>query len=183
MTDQGQLGTAVYLGQLLEGRVAAPWLPTAVFVLSSLVSFATGTSWGTMGILMPLVIRIAWQVLSADGQPPTANDPLLLATIGSVLAGAIFGDHCSPLSDTTILSSHASGCDHVQHVRTQLPYALLAGGVAIGLGTLPVGFGVRPWLMPPLAIAAMVLFLLAFGKRVDVARVNQVGAAASAGPG
>jgi Na+/H+ antiporter NhaC len=169
MTDQGQLGTAVYLGQLLEGRVAAPWLPTAVFVLSSLVSFATGTSWGTMGILMPLVIRIAWQVLSEDGQPPTANDPLLLATIGSVLAGAIFGDHCSPLSDTTILSSHASGCDHVQHVRTQLPYALLAGGVAIGLGTLPVGFGVSPWLMPPLAIAAMVLFLLVFGKRVDVA--------------
>jgi Na+/H+ antiporter NhaC len=165
MTDQDQLGTAVYLGQLLEGRVAAPWLPTAVFVLASLVAFATGTSWGTMGILMPLVIRIAWQVLSADGRPVRSTTPLLLATIGSVLAGAIFGDHCSPLSDTTILSSHASGCDHVQHVRTQLPYALLAGGAAIALGTLPVGFGVSPWLMPPLAIAAMTAFLLTFGKR------------------
>jgi Na+/H+ antiporter NhaC len=169
MTDQSQLGTAVYLGQLLEGRVTAPWLPTAVFVLSSLVAFATGTSWGTMGILMPLVIRIAWQVLSVDGHTPSPHDPLLLATIGSVLAGAIFGDHCSPLSDTTILSSHASGCDHVQHVRSQLPYALLAGGAAIAVGTLPVGFGVSPWLMPPLAIGGMILFLLAFGRRVDAA--------------
>jgi Na+/H+ antiporter NhaC len=168
MTDQDRLGTAVYLGQLLEGRISAPWLPTAVFVLSSLVAFSTGTSWGTMGILMPLVIRVAWQVLSADGRPDAIHDPLLLATIGSVLAGAIFGDHCSPLSDTTILSSHASGCGHVEHVRTQLPYAMLAGGVAILLGTLPVGFGANPWLMPPLAAAALVIGLFWFGRRVDV---------------
>lgn len=168
MTDQDRLGTAVYLGQLLEGRISAPWLPTAVFVLSSLVAFSTGTSWGTMGILMPLVIRVAWQVLSADGRPDAIHDPLLLATIGSVLAGAIFGDHCSPLSDTTILSSHASGCNHVEHVRTQMPYALLAGGVAILVGTLPVGFGANPWLMPPLAAAALVVGLFLFGRRVDV---------------
>ncbi|MCL4203971.1 MAG: hypothetical protein KJ000_15830 [Pirellulaceae bacterium] len=167
MTDQDRLGTAVYLGQLLEGRISAPWLPTTVFVLSSLVAFATGTSWGTMGILMPLVIRVAWQVLSADGRPDAVHDPLLLATIGSVLAGAIFGDHCSPLSDTTILSSHASGCNHVEHVRTQIPYALLAGGVAILAGTLPVGFGASPWLMPPLAAAALIIGLCWFGRRVD----------------
>lgn len=167
MTDQDELGTAIYLGQILEGRITAPWLPTTVFLLASLVAFATGTSWGTMGILMPLVIRIAWQMLEAEGGSVDPYDPLLLATIGSVLAGAIFGDHCSPLSDTTILSSHASGCDHVQHVRTQAPYALLGAGAAILFGTLPVGYGLSPWLMPPLAFAAMAVFLMVFGKRVD----------------
>jgi Na+/H+ antiporter NhaC len=166
MTDQDKLGTAVYLGQLLEGRVTPAWLPTAVFVMSSLVAFATGTSWGTMGILMPLVIRIAWQVLSAGGHPVHADDPLLLATVGSVLAGAIFGDHCSPISDTTILSSHASGCDHVEHVRTQMPYALLGAVVAILLGTLPIGYGASPWVMLPLGVAALAGCLLLFGKRI-----------------
>ncbi len=167
MTDQDELGTAIYLGQMLEGRITASWLPTTVFLLASLVAFATGTSWGTMGILMPLVIRIAWQMLEAEASSVDPYDPLLLATIGSVLAGAIFGDHCSPLSDTTILSSHASGCDHVQHVRTQAPYALLGAGTAILFGTLPVGYGLSPWLMPPLAFAAMAVFLMLFGKRVD----------------
>lgn len=167
MTDQDELGTAIYLGQMLEGRITASWLPTTVFLLASLVAFATGTSWGTMGILMPLVIRIAWQMLEAEASSVDPYDPLLLATIGSVLAGAIFGDHCSPLSDTTILSSHASGCDHVQHVRTQAPYALLGAGTAILFGTLPVGYGLSPWLMPPLALAAMATFLMLFGKRVD----------------
>ncbi len=167
MTDQEGLGTAIYLGQILEGRITAAWLPTTVFLLASLVAFATGTSWGTMGILMPLVVRIAWQMLEAQGRPVDPYDPLLLAAIGSVLAGAIFGDHCSPLSDTTILSSHASGCDHVQHVRTQVPYALLGAGAAILFGTLPVGYGISPWLLPPLAVAAMAAFLLLFGRRVD----------------
>ncbi|MCH5375007.1 MAG: hypothetical protein JJ992_13605 [Planctomycetes bacterium] len=165
MTDQDGLGTAVYMGQLLEGRVAASWLPTAVFVMSSLVAFSTGTSWGTMGILMPLVIRISWQVLSTGGPSISAENPLLLATIGSVLAGSVFGDHCSPISDTTILSSHASGCDHVEHVRTQLPYALLAGGVSILFGTLPIGYGASPWVMLPIGVAALAGYLMIFGRR------------------
>jgi Na+/H+ antiporter NhaC len=171
MTDQDGLGTAIYLGQMLEGRITAAWLPTTVFLLASLVAFATGTSWGTMGILMPLVIRIAWQMLETEGNSIDPYDPLLLATIGSVLAGAIFGDHCSPLSDTTILSSHASGCDHVQHVRTQIPYALLGAGTAILFGTLPVGYGLSPWLLPPFAFTAMVVFLMVFGKQVDAKSV------------
>lgn len=167
MTDQDGLGTAIYLGQMLEGRITAAWLPTIVFLMSSLVAFATGTSWGTMGILMPLVIRIAWQMLGSDRGVVDPYDPLLLAAVGSVLAGAIFGDHCSPLSDTTILSSHASGCDHVQHVRTQLPYALLGAAAAILFGTLPVGYGINVWLLPPFAITAMAVILLLLGKPVD----------------
>ncbi|MBC8870869.1 MAG: Na+/H+ antiporter NhaC family protein [Planctomycetes bacterium] len=169
MTREGDgcLQTGIYLSELLEQRVAAAWLPTIAFVLSSLVAFATGTSYGTMGILMPLVIRVTHQLLASDGTSSVvALDPIMTASIGGVLAGAIFGDHCSPISDTTILSSQASGCDHLEHVRTQLPYALLVGAVSILFGTLPVGFGVSPWLMLPLGIVALAVFLLLFGKRV-----------------
>ena len=164
MTGAEQLGTASYLARWLGGQVAGVWLPSGVFLLASLVAFATGTSWGTMGVLMPLAIRLAWQVLEPGGTP-SPDDPLVLATIGSVLAGAIFGDHCSPISDTTILSSHATGCDHADHVRTQLPYALLVGAVSILLGTLPAGWGVSPWLLLPVGPIVLVAALLLLGKR------------------
>lgn len=165
--DDGCLQTGVYVSELLGPWVAAAWLPTIAFVLSSLVAFATGTSYGTMGILMPLVIRVTYRLL-AGGEPSSlvAHDPIMIASIGGVLAGAIFGDHCSPISDTTILSSQASGCDHVEHVRTQLPYALLVAVVAIFFGTLPVGFGVSVWLLMPLGIIALAVILLFLGKRV-----------------
>jgi Na+/H+ antiporter NhaC len=166
MTGKEHLGTGVYVGNLLQQSTSAAWLPTIVFVLASAVAFATGTSWGTMGILMPLVIRVSYQVLSAGDIPVGPNEPLLLATIGSVLAGAIFGDHCSPISDTTVLSSQASGCDHVAHVRTQLPYALLVGGVSIGLGTLPVGFGVNVWPLLPLGVILLAVCVRVLGRPV-----------------
>ena len=102
-------------------------LPTVVFVLASIVAFCTGTSWGTMGILMPMVVTLAHALLTRDGQTVSASNPIMLGSIGGVLAGAVFGDHCSPISDTTVLSSHASGCDHIAHVRTQLPYAPYRG--------------------------------------------------------
>ncbi len=169
MTREGDgcLKTGIYVSELLEHRVAAAWLPTIAFVLSSLVAFATGTSYGTMGILMPLVIRVTYRLLAGDApSSPVAEDPIMIASIGGVLAGAIFGDHCSPISDTTILSSQASGCDHVEHVRTQLPYALLVGVVAVLFGTLPVGFGVSVWLLMPLGIIALATILRFLGKRV-----------------
>jgi Na+/H+ antiporter NhaC len=166
MTREPYLGTGTYLGRLLEQSVAAAWLPTMVFVLSSLVAFATGTSWGTMGILMPLAVRVTHQVLTGENPSASLQDPVMVATVGSVLAGAIFGDHCSPISDTTVLSSQASGCDHVEHVRTQLPYALLVGAVSIVLGTLPAGFGVSPWLLLPAGTVVLVIAMLALGTRV-----------------
>lgn len=142
-------------------------LPTMVFVLSSLVAFSTGTSWGTMGIVMPLVIPLAYSQLTSDGNGIVASDPILLCCVGSVLAGAIFGDHCSPISDTTVLSSQASGCDHVAHVRTQLPYAVVVGLIAIVFGTLPVGYGVPVWFLIPLGVVALVVTLWFLGNKVE----------------
>lgn len=145
------LNTAGFLVQLLEGRLSADWLPAITFLLAAAVSFATGTSYGTMGLLIPLCVAVQFQLLieSAVGVDQIGGHPLMLATVGAVLAGAIFGDHCSPISDTTILSSAASHCDHLAHVRTQMPYALTVAAVALFAGYLPTAFGVSPYLGIP----------------------------------
>lgn len=161
--QQQRLYTGDYLGRVLENRMPLWLAPTVVFMLSGAIAFATGTSWGTMGIVMPLAIGAAYRLLSAEG-PPSPEDPVLLGCIGGVLAGAIFGDHCSPISDTTVMSSQASGCSHVEHVRTQLPYALCVGAISIFCGALPVGLGVSPWLLLPIGFAAMVASLLLFAQ-------------------
>ncbi|TWT90653.1 Malate-2H(+)/Na(+)-lactate antiporter [Pseudobythopirellula maris] len=166
-----RLYTGDYLQQTLlgsadtaePGGAFAVLLPTVVFLLASVTAFCTGTSFGTMGLLIPMVIPLAFAV--ADPTAP-GGDPLFLAALGGVLAGAIFGDHCSPISDTTILSSQASGCDHVAHVRTQLPYAMVTATVAVLLGTLPVGLGVPVWVLLPVQTATLVAVLYFVGKRV-----------------
>jgi Na+/H+ antiporter NhaC len=168
LTDQKALAAGDYLGALLEGSVDARWMPTLVFVTASVVAFSTGTSWGTMGILMPLVIPTVVRILDASAQSASADNPLLIASIAGVLAGAIFGDHCSPISDTTVLSSQASGCNHVAHVRTQMPYAVLVGVVSILCGTLPIGFGVSVWFLLPLGVIALVGWLLLVGRSAEV---------------
>lgn len=167
LTKEDYLGTGEYLGEILQSTLDARLMPTIVFLLASAVAFSTGTSWGTMGILMPLVVPTTIAILHADSGEVSPHDTLLVASIASVLAGAIFGDHCSPISDTTVLSSQASGCDHVAHVRTQLPYALAVGLISIICGTLPIGFGASVWLMLPLGVIALLFLLLAFGKSVS----------------
>ena len=100
------------------GSMTAALLPAAVFAIAAFLSFSTGTAWGTFGILIPIVVPVA-----------QALDPqLLVVSLSATLAGSVFGDHCSPISDTTILSSAGSGCNHVEHVSTQLGYALLVAG-------------------------------------------------------
>ena len=99
-----------------------------------------------MGIMMPIVIPPSVVLGQDAGLAAAAAHTVTLGTISSVLAGAVFGDHCSPISDTTILSSMASACDHIDHVRTQLPYALLIGGVAIVVGLIPAAYGVSPFI-------------------------------------
>lgn len=148
--------------------LTAKLLPTAVFLLAAVLSFATGSSFGTMGILLPIVVTITHALLTAGSGSILPNDPILLGAVGGVLAGAVFGDHCSPISDTTILSSQSCACDHMAHVLTQLPYAFLVGCVTVGLGTLPLGWGVSVWVLLPLQIVALVGFLLLIGKRVVV---------------
>jgi Na+/H+ antiporter NhaC len=114
-----------------------------------------------------MVIQTAHALLTRDGAAVAANDPILLSSIGGVLAGAVFGDHCSPISDTTVLSSQSSGCDHLEHVWTQMPYALLAGTISIAIGTIPIGFGVSVWVLLPIQIASLFVFMRLFGSRPD----------------
>lgn len=138
------LHTADYLVSVLGDALPPGVVPAIVFVLAAATAFATGSSWGTMGILMPLVVPLVWAILDQNGMTDPSHYHVLYSAVSCVLAGSVWGDHCSPISDTTILSSMASGCDHIEHVRTQLPYALSVGTVAILFGTLPAGFGM-PW--------------------------------------
>ncbi|MQA01664.1 MAG: Na+/H+ antiporter NhaC family protein [Streptosporangiales bacterium] len=162
-----ELQTGEYLVTILGGNLPVFLVPALIFLLAAVMSFSTGTSWGTMGILFPLAIPLTWSVLEANDMADPAHYFILFAAIRSILSGSIFGDHCSPISDTTILSSLGSGCDHVDHVRTQLPYALLIGAVALIFGLFPMGFGVPGWI---LFIACLVVLVVAFwllSKRVD----------------
>lgn len=140
------------------------WLPTIVFVIAAVVAFSTGTSWGTMGILIPMVFPLARGLLIREGMTVGEGEPLLLASVGGVLAGAIFGDHCSPISDTTVLSSQSSGCDHLAHVWTQMPYAMVVGGVSIVLGTIPLGFGFPVSVLLPIQFLVLMAILRLAGK-------------------
>lgn len=154
----GELKAADYLVALLGDTMPAWSLPTVVFLLSAAVAFATGTSFGTMGVLIPLVIPLS---VAASTDPSIA-----LAASAAVLSGATWGDHCSPISDTTVLSSTGSGCDHSAHVATQLPYALVTGGISVVACTLPVGLGLNPWLSLVVGLVACAGALWLLGKPV-----------------
>jgi Na+/H+ antiporter NhaC len=123
-----------------------------------------------MALLIPFAIEAAFRVTAAAGFDTGAADNILFGTVSSVLAGALFGDHCSPISDTTVLSSMSSGCDHVDHVRTQLPYAVLVAVVALVVGYLPVGFGVPPLLCLVFGAAVLAVLLRVFGQRASYTR-------------
>jgi Na+/H+ antiporter NhaC len=141
-----ELEAARFLVSLLGERLPAAWLPGLVFLMAAVVSFSTGTSWGTMAIVMPLVVPLA--VTLTEYQAGQAAHPVLVAAVGAVLAGAVFGDHCSPISDTTVVSALSSECGVVAHVRTQLPYAIAMALIALILGYVPAGYGISPvWLL------------------------------------
>jgi Na+/H+ antiporter NhaC len=161
------LKTANYVILISERYLSAHFIPLISFTVAALISFATGTSWGVMAILMPIVIPMAYLMPQADLTISTAQQHgIFLSTIASVLAGATFGDHCSPISDTTIMSSMASGADHIDHVRTQLPYALLAGFLSIIIGYLPVGYGINTYFLLPLGIIIIILFIRFVANKV-----------------
>jgi len=161
-----QLKTSLYISSLLENSLSYYWLPVLTYLLAALTAFATGSSWGTMGILIPLIIPITWNVMGAQGVLDTEYLHIIHITIASVLAGAVWGDHCSPISDTTILSSMASGCDHIEHVRTQIPYAIYAGAFAILIGIIPASFGVSPWIAMAIGLVGMYAGLRWLGTKV-----------------
>ena len=163
----GDLNAKGYLISILGDALPAALLPAVVFILAAVTAFATGTSWGTMGILLPLVLPLTWAVMSVNGIADASGMHIMYSSISCVLAGAVWGDHCSPISDTTVLSSIASGCDHIEHVRTQMPYAMVVGAVAIGIGTIPGGYGLSPWISLPIGVVLLVAFLRFFGRKAD----------------
>lgn len=153
------LGTAKYLVSLLSGSLPKFLLPSLIFILGSVISFATGTAYGTMGILMPLAIPLAYSI--------NPDMSYVVVSTSAVLTGAIFGDHCSPISDTTILSSMGAGCNHIDHVNTQIWYSLFVASITIVFGYIPAGFGLKWYIALPIAILAVYLGIQILGKKVE----------------
>ena len=164
------LGTAKFLAVTLGDAVPAIALPVILFLLAAVVAFSTGSSWSTMTILLPLVVGLSYRL----GETSDVGGVLLVVmSIGAVLEGAIFGDHCSPISDTTVMSSIASASDHIDHVRTQAPYALTTMGVAIVFGYFPATFFASdagswlPYACMGAGMVALILIVLLKGKRAE----------------
>ncbi len=159
MTDS--LGADVYVASLVENSAKGliNFLPAIIFVVGCLLAFATGTSWGTFGILIPIVVAVFENI----------NPQLMIISISACMAGAVCGDHCSPISDTTIMASAGAQCEHVNHVMTQLPYAVTAAAVSF-VTYIIAGFVQTAWVSLPIGILLMigVIFVMkAMGNRVD----------------
>ncbi|WP_458402611.1 Na+/H+ antiporter NhaC family protein [Methanobrevibacter sp.] len=162
----GDVGTADYLVGVLSGSIPAFIVPSLIFILGALISFATGTAYGTMSILMPLAIPLGWAVSTGDMS-------FTIVCTSGVLTGAIFGDHCSPISDTTILSSMGTSCNHIDHVQTQIYYAIFVAAIAIIFGYIPAGFGIPWYVLIPIGIVVMFVGLRIIGEKVDFDEVEE----------
>lgn len=165
-----ELHTATYLSAALKNTLNPYFVPSIIFILSALIAFSTGSSWSTMAILYPIAIPLTWVICQSNGLEDAISMEILFNVIAVVLAASVLGDHCSPISDTTILSSLASDCNHIDHVRTQLPYALTVGVVSLAAGTVSTMLG-GGWLISTLLLLASIGLLygviLRFGKRVE----------------
>jgi Na+/H+ antiporter NhaC len=162
-TVTGELRTADVIKDAFGSTFPAWMIPAITFILSALIAFSTGSSWSTMALVYPIMIPTAFAM--AQDVETLDNMAILYNTVASVLAGAVLGDHCSPISDTTILSSLASSCNHVSHVRTQMPYALTVGAVSLFLGIIPGALGIPFYLTFPIAIAALYAVIHFLGKK------------------
>ena len=145
-----QLGAKVFVAELVRGAAVglANFLPAIIFVIGCFLAFSTGTSWGTFGVLLPIVCAVF------------PSGELMVVSVAACLAGAVCGDHCSPISDTTIMASAGADCDHIAHVNTQLPYALTVAGVSFA-GYILAGFVQNAWIVLPVSLVLMAATLLA----------------------
>jgi Na+/H+ antiporter NhaC len=155
------LGTGIYLVGAVHDLISPAVLPVLTFLLASVIAFATGTSWGTMGILLPAIIPLAFFMTGG-----VDDNLILMLCFGAVLDGAIFGDHCSPISDTTVMSSIATSVDHIDHVRTQFPYAATVMLVAAGAGYVGVAVGLPIVAAHLVGVATLAGVLFVVGKKV-----------------
>lgn len=161
----GEVGTASYLVGVLKNTLPQFIVPALIFILGALISFATGTAYGTMSILMPLAIPLAWAVSTGDMG-------FTIVSTSAVLTGAIFGDHCSPISDTTILSSMGSSCNHIDHVQTQIYYSIFIAVITVFLGYIPAGLGVPWYICIPIGVVVTIIGLRILGEKVDFDEVE-----------
>lgn len=159
------LSTAHFLVSLLGDNLSPRFLPALTFILSAVIAFSTGTSYGTMAIVFPLVIPLAHQLNILHEMPEMLSNQIMFSTMGSVLAGSVLGDHCSPISDTTLFSALSTASDHLHHVKTQLPYALTVGIISVVIGYLPMGFGFSPLISITLSIVLMALIVRFVGRK------------------
>ena len=161
------LSTAQYVAQIMNDALPLSVIPVLVFLTSAAMAFATGTSWATMAIMIPLIIPLTVTLGGAEGFGIGGGYSILMGAISSALAGAIFGDHCSPISDTTVLSSTAAACDHVDHVKTQLPYAFGVALVAMVVGDIGTALGLPVWIALFASIAILAGGLKLFGTSIS----------------
>jgi Na+/H+ antiporter NhaC len=154
-------------GSLIDMNLNPLFIPGLAFVLAALVAFSTGSSWGTMAILYPLMLPATWLLAEQAGLDYQESLSVFHNVVSVILAGSVMGDHCSPISDTTIMSSLASQCNHIEHVRTQLPYAMTVGFVALFVGTLPSAFGFPLVLSYVIGFCILVLVVLFLGKKTN----------------
>ena len=156
MTDS--LGASEFVAGVVKASAGGfmNFLPAIIFVIGAVIAFATGTSWGTFGILIPIVVNVF----------SGTNHELMIISISACMAGAVCGDHCSPISDTTIMASAGAQCDHVNHVSTQLPYAIVAAVVSF-LSYIVAGFVQTPWIALPVAVILMIITLVIIRIKFD----------------
>jgi len=159
------LHTADYLVNLTAGILTPEILPSITFLTAAAISFSTGSSWATMSIMVPIIMPLSIQLVDMDPNL-IVQTPYFTSTFAAILSGATFGDHCSPISDTTILSSMASGADHIDHVRTQLPYALTTGFLALVSGYILIGLQIPFWIALTLGLIMVFLIMNFAGKKL-----------------
>ncbi|HNQ13525.1 MAG TPA: Na+/H+ antiporter NhaC family protein [Bacteroidia bacterium] len=161
--------TAEFLSLLLSDKINPYYIAEITFVISALTAFSTGTSWGTMTILYPLALPLTWNICNQAGLDPEETHRIFYNVVSVVLAGAVFGDHCSPISDTTILSSMASSCPHIDHVKTQLPYAVIVAVISMLVCTKMADYGLPWYITYTTGIALLYGVIRLFGKKSEIA--------------
>lgn len=163
------LHTAEFIsGSLIDWNISPYLIPGLTFLLAAIIAFSTGSSWGTMAILYPLMLPAIWLLSKNAGLNYEESISIFHNVVSVILAGSVLGDHCSPISDTTIMSSLASQCNHIEHVRTQLPYALSVGIVSLLIGTIPVAYGLPVIVSYILGFGILFLIIRLLGKKNDV---------------
>nr|NQU94344.1 Na+/H+ antiporter NhaC family protein [Bacteroidota bacterium] len=166
------LHTAEFIsGSLISLQLSPFLIPALTFLLAAIVAFSTGSSWGTMAILYPLMLPASWLICQEFSLDYDTSISIFHNVVSAVLAGSVLGDHCSPISDTTILSSLASSCNHIDHVRTQMPYALTVGVVGLLFGTLPAAYGVPSMVLFPVNLTILFLIIRFVGKKLPIVSI------------